>query len=121
MKREFKPEMTVVRFGAEDVIATSSLSVRGFDAGSNHIAGDGQITFKGITYTVGSQSSDFYSALTSAGYNGAGTHIGKQGENGKTYEISTIVDGENDPAHVYKTSWDGFFVWSAGSNAFIKQ
>ena len=118
MKKEFKPEMTVVRFGAEDVIATSSFTMSGFNAGSNNVAGDGQIRFQGTTYTVGTQSTDFYNALSAAGYNGGNTTIMKDSAK---HAISDVIDNENDSQKKFKTSWNGFFVWDDGLNAFTRQ
>lgn len=114
MKREFKPEMTVVRFGAEDVIATSSMRISGID-GAGNIAGDGQITFRGITYSVGSQSSDLYSALSSAGYNGENTKIVKSGNTSHT--IESVVSGEI-AGKEFASSWNGTFVWNPSKSAF---
>lgn len=114
MENKFETAMTVVRFGAEDVIATSSLTVRGFDAGSNNIAGDGQITFRGITYTVGTQSGDLYSALS--GYGGANTKIVKSGNT--KHNISDVINNENDSSKTFSGSWNGSFVWNSSKGAF---
>ena len=72
---KFNAEMKVVRFGNEDVIATS---VR-FTAGNfgNSIAGDGYAIFNGTTYTFSSKAAvaDFVNALgvTNPGISANGT------------------------------------------------
>lgn len=54
--KKFNPEMKVVRFGNEDVIATSGFVTKSFTTSNfgNGIAGDGQAIFNGTTYTFSS-------------------------------------------------------------------
>ena len=105
--RKFNPEMKVVRFGNEDVIATSGapdrFTLTNFGDKTN---ANGVINFNNKTYTNDdSGASEFLSDIS--GYYSK-VRIARDTNN--DYSIITILDRErtND---TFKSPWDGTFIY----------
>lgn len=120
MKREFKPEMTVVRFGAEDVIATSGgpMSLTGFQ--NNEIA-DNYFSFGSVTNwkVTGQNLPDFKKEMSSyygdPGLASTDTHA-NQIYFGDTYTLYDIYNGVNMPEVNGSYTYNG-----TGTYKFTKQ
>ena len=79
MKREFEPKMTVVRFGAEDVIATSGARTVGLSGFEDNNVGNNTFNVGGSTFVMadaqGKPDNDIYHSFR-ADLDGDGENIG---------------------------------------------
>ena len=120
MKREFKPEMTVVRFGAEDVIATSgtrTMSVSGF---ADSTAKNGTFSFGSYTYVNdGTQTrGTLYNEM--GNYFGANvtgtTSLNRPGLSSSN--IATVLNSDDNGS---SKSYNGTYYWDSSLNGFMRQ
>lgn len=114
MKREFKPEMTVVRFGAEDVIATSGERV-GLTNFYDGINDNNTFSFNGKDYTI-SNNDTFYTFRKDLGDYVGDTSL-------KTAYGNKIYFGSDTVNDIYKgdhSGVDGTYTYIGGGK-FRKQ
>ena len=116
MKKEFKAEMTVVRFGAEDVIATSGRSV-GLTNFNDGISDNNTFNIGGTGYTFSDNAgyNSFRRALSS--------YFGDDGLKSQT--SGDIYFGDNSVTNIYKgdhAGIDGDYTYNGvGTYRFSKK
>ena len=107
----FNAEMKVVRFGSEDVIATSgipnSFTLTKFGKGntSSDGIGDGVISFNNQTYNNDASGASAFIGELSSFYNGP--QIAR--DNNNTYTVQQILDHERNST--FSSSWNGTYKW----------
>lgn len=104
---KFSPEMRVVKFGSDDVIATSgatrSITLSNFGDGT---ANNGTINFNGEEYF---SSSDFLKAY------GATKNAGINNGNSKPISVNNLFEIENSGTGVSSKRWNGTYTYDANA------
>lgn len=103
---KFSPEMRVVKFGSDDVIATSgatrSITLTNFGDGT---ASNGTINYNGVNYVTGDDSAqDFlnaYGASKNAGINSGSA----------TMSVNKLFEHENSGTGVDSQRWNGTYTY----------
>ena len=106
--KKFNPEMIVVRFGNEDVIATSGMPSFTASKFGNGTAGDANLNYNGTNYVIGTDISaaDFLSLV------GATSNAGV--DNGEsTMSFNKLVRNENTGTGVSSKRWNGTYYYHA--------
>ena len=123
MKREFKPEMTVVRFGAEDVIATSGARTVGLSGFEDGNMGNNTFNVGGSTFVMadaqGTPDDNVFQSFRAA----LGSYYGDSGFN--SCGAGQIYFGEKNINELYKqqvAGMDGNYSYNGtGTFKFTKQ
>ena len=119
-----KPEMDVIRFKEEDIVAASNegfqMTIREF---ANHNAKDGTVTFNNQTYTIDSQASidSVFAALPSGITSDTQIYITPTVSTslGNGFQAEANLDGKH-AGGATATEWNNTFVYD-GSIFKIKQ
>lgn len=123
MKREFEPKMTVVRFGAEDVIATSGARTVGLSGFEDQNKGNNTFNVGGSTFVMadaqGKPDNDIYHSFRAA----LGSYYGDSGFNNAN--ARDIYFGEKNVEQLYSqqvAGMDGDYIYNGtGTFKFTKQ
>lgn len=123
MKREFEPKMTVVRFGAEDVIATSGARTVGLSGFEDSNMGNNTFNVGGSTFVMadaqGKPDDDVFQGFRAA----LGSYYGDSGFN--SANAGMIYFGEKNINDLYKqqvAGMDGNYIYNGtGTFKFTKQ
>lgn len=119
---KFSPEMRVVKFGSNDVIATSfatrSITLSNFGDGQ---ASNGTINYNGVDYSSSSDFLNAYGASKNAGINNGNSEM----------SVNNLFKHENSGTGVDSKRWNGTYTydpdatWNNGSTdlkgVFTKQ
>jgi hypothetical protein len=119
MKREFKPEMTVVRFGTEDVIATSGARSMGVSGFHDTTAKNATFIFGSYTYVNdGTENRDtLYNNMSS--YFGASVDEKTDLDRGSSKTTLGNILNRDDSGE--GRDFDGTYYWDSSLNVFKRQ
>ena len=103
---KFSPEMRVVKFGSDDVIATSgatrSITLSNFGDGT---ASNGTINYNGVDYTSSSDFLNAYGATKNAGINNGTAEM----------SVNKLFEHENSGTGVRSQRWNGTYTYDANA------
>ena len=104
---KFNTEMKVVRFGSEDVIATSGFIAAGF---GDSVGGNASFTYNGTRYIIGTDisSQDFLLQV------GAAKNAGVDNGN-STMSFNNLFKNENTGTGVGSKRWNGTYSYDANA------
>lgn len=102
---KFSPEMRVVRFGSDDVIATSfatrSITLSNFGGKTS----DGTINYNGVDYSSSSDFLNAYGASKNAGINNGNTVM----------SVNKLFEREYSDTGVSSQRWNGTYTYDANA------